>query len=211
MAADRALKAAVLASTLLLAFATPPSSARQAPSASPPYVLKDHYEKKEVMIPMRDGVHLFTVLYMPRDRSKTYPFLMTRTATASRPTARTTTGAGRGPHADFSKEGYIFVYQDVRGRFKSEGEFVHHAPYVARAPSDPNESTDTYDTDRLAARRTSPTTTAASDSAGISWPGWQRRWGMIDAHPALKRRPRRRRRRRTSSSATTTTPAAPFS
>src|SRR5215208_6169224 len=87
-------------------------------SAQAPYDLKARYVKRELFIPMRDGVKLFTIVYTPRDASQRYPFLMTRTAYGIAPYGdeyRTVLG----PHSDFAKEGYIFVYQDARGKFKS--------------------------------------------------------------------------------------------
>ena len=106
----------------------------------PAYVFKDHYEKREVLIPMRDGVKLFTVLYLPRDTSKRYPFLVTRDAYGVRPYGPEAYRPWGGAYTDFSKEGFIFVYQDVRGRWKSEGTFIHHEPYVPGGPG-PNSTT----------------------------------------------------------------------
>src|SRR5262249_33180793 len=135
-----AATAAVVASGLgfLFAFA-------QSPSPDPAYVLKDHYEKREVMIPMRDGERLFAAIYSPWDTSKPYPFLVTRDAYGVAPYGADKYRPWAGAYLDFSKEGFIFVYEDVRGRWRSEGEFVHHDPFV-RGSTKPSSSTDMYDT-----------------------------------------------------------------
>ena len=86
------------------------------------------YVKQEVMIPMRDGTRLFTIIYAPRDTSRRYPFMLTRTAYGIAPYGPDNYRAVRRSERAFTREGYIFVYQDARGRFKSEGTFVHHLP-----------------------------------------------------------------------------------
>src|SRR2546429_581159 len=86
------------------------------------YDVKVHYVKHELYIPMRDGVKLFTILYTPRDTTKRYPLLMTRTAYGIAPYGPENYRTSVGPNSEFAKEGYIFVYQDTRGKFKSEGE-----------------------------------------------------------------------------------------
>jgi predicted acyl esterase len=113
--------------------------------AQAPYDVKANYVKREVFIPMRDGVKLFTIIYSPKTTTERYPMLMTRTAYGIGPYGPDAFRAVVGPNHEFAKEGYIFVYQDTRGKFKSEGEFVHHVPIV-RGSSKPNESTDTWDT-----------------------------------------------------------------
>jgi len=153
-------------------------------AAQSSYDVKAHYLKRELYIPMRDGVKLFTILYVPRDTTVRYPFLMTRTAYGIAPYGADSYRQVLGPNNEFAKEGYIFVYQDARGKFKSEGEFVHHVPFV-RGSSRPNESTDTYDTiDWLV--KNIPNNNGRVGQWGISWNGWEVSQGMIDAHPALK-------------------------
>lgn len=145
--------------------------------------IKARYEKREVAIPMRDGVKLFTIIYSPRDTSRTYPFLMTRTGYGIPPYGDDYR-AVLGPNAAFTDEGYIFVYQDTRGRFRSEGEFVHHAPYI-KGSAKANESTDTYDTiDWLLANV--PNHNGRVGQYGISLAGWHASMGLIEAHPALR-------------------------
>ena len=173
--------AAGLGLAAVLALPTPVANGQPAVT---PYVLKDFYEKREVMIPMRDGVRLFTILYIPRDTSKRYPFLVTRDAYGVRPYGPENYRPWAGAYVDFSKEGFIFVYQDVRGRWKSEGEFIHHDPIV-KNPTRPNESTDMRDTvDWLLANV--PNHNGRVSQRGVSWPGWEAAMGMINAHPALR-------------------------
>jgi predicted acyl esterase len=100
------------------------------PHAQAPYDVKANYVKREVSIPMRDGVKLFTIIYSPKATTERYPMLMTRTAYGIGPYGPDSYRTVLGPYNEFAKEGYVFVYQDTRGKFKSEGEFVHHVPIV---------------------------------------------------------------------------------
>lgn len=149
-----------------------------------PYDVKAHYAKREVYIPMRDGVRLFTIVYSPRSTAERYPILMTRTAYGIAPYGPDAYRAVVGPNNEFAKEGYIFVYQDTRGKFKSEGEFIHHVPIV-KGSARPNESTDTWDTIDWLLKNV-PNHNGRVGQHGISWAGWEVSQGMIDAHPALK-------------------------
>lgn len=151
---------------------------------SPDYDLKAHYNKQEVLIPMRDGVRLFTIVYTPKDTSQPVPILLTRTAYGIAPYGPDAYRQTLGPSAAFATEGYIFVYQDVRGKWKSEGDFIHHRPFV-RGSNQPNESTDTYDTIGWLLEHI-PNHNGRVGQWGISWNGWQVSMGMIDAHPAIK-------------------------
>jgi putative CocE/NonD family hydrolase len=144
--------------------------------------VKARYDKREVQIPMRDGVKLFTIIYTPKDASQRYPFLMTRTGYGIPPYGPDAYRQVLGPNAAFTDEGYIFVYQDTRGRFKSEGTFVHHQPHVKGVPG---ESTDTYDTIDWLLKNV-PNNNGRVGQYGISLAGWHAAMGMIDAHPALK-------------------------
>jgi putative CocE/NonD family hydrolase len=136
---------------------------------------------------MRDGVRLFTAIYAPNDRSKTYPILLLRTPYSIGPYGSDRYKGGIGPHEAFEKEGFIFVYQDVRGRFMSEGEFVHMTPHVAHkmSDSDTDESTDTYDTIAWLLEHV-PNHNGKVGQWGISYPGFYTSAGAIDSHPALK-------------------------
>jgi len=144
------------------------------------------YTKYEYRIPMRDGVKLFTSVYVPKDDSKQYPMLMMRTPYSVGPYGIDQYKDHLGPSAAFAKEGYIFVYQDVRGRWMSEGEFVNMRPHNPRkGPKDFDESTDTYDTIEWLLK-TVKNHNGKVGQWGISYPGFYTAAGMIDAHPALK-------------------------
>ncbi len=161
------------------------SALAQQPSELESYI-RLHYTKQEHLIPMRDGVKLFTAVYLPRDTTKTYPLLMKRTPYAVSPYGVDKFAASLGPSEHFPKAGYIFVNQDVRGRFMSEGEFVQVTPHVPvkRGPKDIDESTDTYDTIEWLLKNV-PGHNGRVGMYGISYPGFYCSAGMIDSHPAL--------------------------
>ena len=149
--------------------------------------VRANYTKLESYIPMRDGVRLFTAVYIPKDHSQSYPILLSRTPYSIGPYGSDQYKDNLGPSASFAKEGYIIVYQDVRGRFMSEGEFEHMRPHRATKNSQKeiDESTDTYDTiewllNHIAGHN------GRVGMWGISYPGFYAAAGMIDAHPALK-------------------------
>src|SRR5947199_1790044 len=125
-----------------------PATAQGRPDAAPAFDLKEHYTKYEAYIPMRDGKKLFTSIYVPKDTSHPYPFLMTRTPYSVSPYGVDQFRRRLGPSDDFDKAGYIFVFQDVRGRYLSEGPFVEMHPHIdqPKSKTDVDESTDTYDT-----------------------------------------------------------------
>jgi len=152
-----------------------------------PSYIRAHYEKREVSIPMRDGVKLFTAIYQPKDTSRTYPFLLTRTPYSVAPYGPDAYPGQLGPAPGFVASGYIFVSQDVRGRYRSEGHFVHMTPQKAikRSVSDVDESTDTYDTIDWLLENV-PRNNGRAGLWGISYSGFFAAAGLIDAHPALK-------------------------
>ena len=145
------------------------------------------YKKREAEIPMRDGVRLFTSIYAPRDASKTYPILLLRTPYSVRPYGPDKYRESLGPNELFQDEGFIFVYQDVRGRFMSEGEFDNMRPHLESKSRkvDIDESTDTYDTIEWLVKNI-PNHNGRVGMWGISYPGFYAAAGMIDAHPALR-------------------------
>jgi putative CocE/NonD family hydrolase len=149
--------------------------------------VKGHYTKHEYRIPMRDGVKLFTAIYAPKDQGQPYPILLLRTPYSVRPYGVDQFKSDLGPSALFSKEGFIFVYQDVRGRWMSEGNFVNMRPHVPmkNSPKDIDESSDTYDTVDWLVKHV-PNNNGRVGQWGISYPGFYAAAGMIDAHPALK-------------------------
>src|SRR5215467_10739559 len=95
------------------------------------YDIKAHYTKSEHMIQMRDGIKLFTVVYAPKDASQTYPILLSRTPYSCSPYGPDNYKEFVGPSPLFTREGYIVAYQDVRGAFMSEGEYVNMRPQLS--------------------------------------------------------------------------------
>src|SRR3954451_5926847 len=123
------------------------ASAQETPKEQPreDYV-KSHYTKYEYRIPMRDGKKLFTSVYVPKDASQPYPILMDRTPYSVSPYGEDQYKTTLGPSDEFEKSGYIFVYQDVRGRYMSEGTFVEMRPHidVKKGPQDVDDASDTF-------------------------------------------------------------------
>ena len=149
--------------------------------------LKATYTKSEHMIPVRDGIKLFTSVYAPRDTSQKYPILLCRTPYSCAPYGPDLYKETIGPSPLFQKEGYIIVYQDVRGAFMSEGTYVNMRPQndKKRGPKDIDESSDTYDTIEWLVKNI-PNNNGRVGMWGISYPGFYTAVGTIDAHPALK-------------------------
>jgi len=110
--------------------------------------VKENYIKKEFRIRVRDGVRLFTSVYIPKDSSEKYPILMERTPYSVEPYGEDHYPAGIGPNRFFKTEKYIFVYQDVRGRHMSEGNFQEMTPAIDNKKNNTqvDESSDTWDT-----------------------------------------------------------------
>lgn len=162
---------------------------RGAPPAVNAAYVRENYTKFEYRIPMRDGVKLFTSVYIPKDvftDHKTYPVMLTRTPYNVRPYGADDYRANLGPSEFFAREKFIFVYQDIRGRFMSEGEYSLLRPHnpAKKSPHDIDESSDTYDTiDWLV--KNLPGNSGKVGMWGISQPGFYVTAGMIDAHPAL--------------------------
>jgi putative CocE/NonD family hydrolase len=148
--------------------------------------VKSRYTKAELMVPMRDGKRLSTVVYTPRDTSQKYPILMTRTPYGSGPYGNLMRNS-LGPSGQFMEEGYIFVYQDVRGTFLSEGDFEDVRPHIPnkKLKTDVDEASDTYDSIDWLLKNT-PNHNGRVGIWGISYPGFYATMSLIDAHPALK-------------------------
>jgi uncharacterized protein len=144
-----------------------------------------HYTKYEYEIPMRDGVKLFTSVYVPKDVSRQWPILLERTPYSVRPYGIDNYRSSLGPSDLFMKDGFIFAYQDVRGRYMSEGEWMEIRPHrTGDGPRETDESTDAYDTIDWLVKH------VAGNSGkvgmwGISYPGFYVDAALIDAHPAL--------------------------
>src|SRR3954449_4481461 len=161
-------------------------SCRLAAAQGQEYV-KARYTKYEYRIPMRDGVRLFTSVYVPKEQSELCPIMLLRTPYDVGPYGVDEYKSDLGPSPLFGNEGYIFAYQDVRGRWMSEGEYVNMRPHrpTKNGSQEIDESTDTYDTiDWLI--KNIRNHNGKVGMWGISYPGFYTAAGMIDAHPALK-------------------------
>jgi uncharacterized protein len=151
--------------------------------------ITQNYDKTEVTIPMRDGVKLFTAIYAPKDKTKTYPVLMQRTCYSVAPYGADKYKTRLGPSKFLMKDGYIFVYQDVRGRWMSEGLFTNMTPNVPgndrKNKTAVDEASDTWDTIDWLIKNIKGNNGRVGQW-GISYPGFYTAAGIPDAHPALK-------------------------
>jgi putative CocE/NonD family hydrolase len=148
--------------------------------------IRESYTKYEYRIPMRDGKKLFTSVYVPKDQSKTYPFLIQRTPYSAAPYGVDEYPRRLGPAPELLKLGYIFVTQDVRGRYMSEGTFIEMTPHkVVKGPKDFDESTDMYDTAEWLLKNV-PNNNGRIGLWGNSYPGFFVSSSIIDSHPAIK-------------------------
>ncbi|MGB0522682.1 MAG: CocE/NonD family hydrolase [Flammeovirgaceae bacterium] len=147
-----------------------------------------NYDKFEYQIPMRDGVKLFTAVYAPKDQSKSYPFLMQRTPYSVRPYGANEFKKRLGPSSFLMRDGYIFVYQDVRGRWMSEGTYDNMRPNIKgnnpKKKKAIDESSDTYDTIEWLLKNVK-NHNGRVGQWGISYPGHYTASALPDAHPAL--------------------------
>jgi putative CocE/NonD family hydrolase len=143
------------------------------------------FDKTEVMIPMRDGLKLHTEFYTPKNATTPLPMLMNRTPYGiANPNKGISNMIYR--YADMVPEGYIFVFQDIRGRYGSEGKFVMLRPlHDSSEPKGVDESTDTYDTIDWLVKNV-PNNNGRVGLDGISYDGFLVTMGMIHPHPALK-------------------------
>lgn len=147
----------------------------------------EHYTKIERYIPMRDGVKLFTSIYIPKDQTKKYPFLINRTPYTVAPYGEDKFKTSLGPDPLFIREGYIFVYQDVRGKWMSEGTYEDIRPHIdsKKGKKQIDESSDTYDTIDWLLKNIANNNGKAG-IYGISYPGFYSTAALPGAHPALK-------------------------
>ena len=149
---------------------------RQPPGAA------DRFVTRDVMIPARDGVKLHTKIYIPKDQTGPLPIIMKRTPYGVEGSAGNFTSYLKA----LADEGYIFAFQDIRGKFGSEGTFVMQRP--PRAPGDTkslDEGTDTYDTIDWMLKNV-PNNTGRVGMLGVSYDGWTTIMAAIEPHPALK-------------------------
>jgi putative CocE/NonD family hydrolase len=179
-----------LASATLTVFALVFAVAR-AQQPTPPAPAEDyvrtHYTKYEYRIPMRDGKKLFTAVYVPKDEAGgPFPFLMDRTPYSVGPYGEDKYPVRLGPSDEFEKSGYIFVYQDVRGRWMSEGDFVEMRPHIdqKKSPQDVDDASDTSDTIDFLLKHVA-NNNGKVGIWGISYPGFYTSASIIDSHPAL--------------------------
>ncbi len=169
-----------LALALALCASTPKLAAQQADSIAARF---DHHE---VMIPVRDGVKLHTLIFVPKTRTAPLPFILTRTPYGVGDGAAERTIARSYREMAEDDGGYIFVFQDIRGRYGSEGLFVMQRP--ARDPNDAlaiDEGTDTYDTIDWLLKHV-PANNGRVGMLGVSYPGWLTVMSTLEPHPALR-------------------------
>ncbi len=149
--------------------------------------VKENYTKLQLMIPMRDGVKLYTAVYIPKGNSQKYPIMMNRTPYSVGPYTAEGFPGRLGPSLLFQQAGYIFAYQDVRGKFMSEGKFINMRPEkeLHSDATEVDEATDTYDTIEYLINHV-PNNNGKVGMWGISYPGFYAACGTIHSHPALK-------------------------
>lgn len=185
--------------TLLTLVLVIPAQAQQTTTGN---FVRDNYQKTEYKIAMRDGTKLHTTVYLPKDASATnpYPFLMQRTCYSVAPYGPDAYPSQLGPSGTLMRDKYIFVYQDVRGRWASEGTWTNMTPNLPDPPAPakkskkaapvsmagaPDESSDTYDTIEWLLKNV-PNNNGRFGQWGISYPGFYTAASLPDAHPALK-------------------------
>lgn len=148
--------------------------------------VKDNYAKQEVMITMRDGIKLHTTIYTPKDTSKTYPMLLKRTPYSCKPYGEDEFPSKVGPNKYLMEEGNIMVYQDVRGRWNSEGVYDNMRAYIPnKTGTQFDEASDTYDTIDWLVKNVAHNNGKVG-AYGISYPGFYATYSLLDSHSALK-------------------------
>ncbi len=147
---------------------------------------RNNYTKREVYILMRDGAKLFTAIYEPKEAGESLPILMQRTPYSCNPYGSEKFRRSLGPNPGVMREKYIFVYQDVRGRYKSEGNFKEMTPAIddKKTKNEVDESSDTYDTVEWLLKNTK--NNGRVGIYGISYPGFYASASLPNAHPAIK-------------------------
>ncbi len=150
------------------------------------YEVSENYDKQEVYITMRDGVKLHTTIYSPKDTSKKYPIILQRTPYSSNPYGEDQFRSKIGPNEYLMKEGNIIVYQDVRGRWMSEGSYDNMRAYIPNKKGKQiDEASDTYDSIEWLVNNVKNNNKRVG-TWGISYPGFYAVYSLLDAHPALK-------------------------
>jgi putative CocE/NonD family hydrolase len=150
------------------------------------YDIEANYAKEEINITMRDGINLHTTIYSPKDKSKRYPILLKRTPYSCKPYGENSFPTKLGPNPFTMEEGYIFVYQDVRGRWNSEGVYDNMRAYIPNKKAKQiDEASDTFDTIDWIVNNVD-NTNGNVGTYGISYPGFYTTYSLLDSHPALK-------------------------
>lgn len=145
-----------------------------------------NYNKREVKIKMRDGIKLHTTIYSPKDTSKEYPILMSRTPYSCAPYGEDVYRRSVGPNKYLMEDGYIFVYQDVRGRWNSEGVYDNMRAFIPnKTDNEIDEASDTYDTIEWLINNVD-NNNGRVGTWGISYPGFYATYSLLSDHPALK-------------------------
>ncbi len=178
-----------LSLTIFLCFAV--SLAAQSKFSLDSAYIRDNFTKREVMIPMRDGKQLFTSIYSPKDQSKKYPIIMRRTPYSCSPYGANAFSTAF-QNMNLARAGYIFVFQDVRGKYMSEGDFVDVRPVTPQRPpkkgakpGPSDDATDTYDTADWLLKYV-PNNNGRIGVMGISYPGFYATVAILAGHPAIK-------------------------
>ena len=154
--------------------------------SQPDFEVSEHYTKQEVAIEMRDGIKLHTTIYSPKDTSKEYPILLSRTPYSSRPYGEDQFRSKIGPNEYLMEQGYIIVYQDVRGRWMSEGVYDNMRAFIPeKSGKQVDEASDTYDTIEWLVNNVE-NNNGKVGTWGISYPGFYSTYSLLDSHPALK-------------------------
>ena len=180
-----ARRLAAVGAGLLLSAVAPTVAPLRAQLPTPADAADTNFVRYTAMIPMRDGVKLNTEIFVPKRASGKLPILLTRTPYGVGPEVVTATQPGRALH-ELAQDGYVFVAQDLRGRFKSEGQFV-----MVRAPRDPkvrgaiDEASDAYDTVDWLVKHV-PNNNGRAGIFGVSYAGWTAAMALLDPHPALR-------------------------
>jgi putative CocE/NonD family hydrolase len=145
----------------------------------------DQYDHQSVMIPMRDGVRLNTEIFIPQSAAAPLPILFRRTPYGVGANDIRAAG-GNGPYKELADDGYIFAFQDLRGRYKSEGQFVmQRAPRASKDPRAIDEGTDAYDTIDWLVKNVQ-NNNGRVGMLGVSYDGWTTAMALLEPHPALK-------------------------
>lgn len=152
-----------------------------------PNYVAENYTKQEVRIKMRDGLELFTAIYSPKDTSKKYPIVMQRTPYNCAPYGPDQFKRSIAPNEAMMKEGYIVVYQDVRGRYMSDGLYDNMRGYIPnkKGKTEVDEASDTYDTIDWLVKNVA-NNNGNVGTWGISYPGYYASYSLLSGHPALK-------------------------